>query len=291
MALQYQDAMAMVREFGKPDLFITFTCNPKWKEITENLLIHQKANDRPDLIARVFFQKLKLFMKDIVQRSKLGRKSGYTYSIEFQKRGLPHCHLLLILNPEDKIRNAEDIDTIVNAEIPDREVFSDAYETVISSMIHGPCGELNQRSPCMKDGRYTKGYPEDFVRSTEIANDGYPKYRRRDNGRTIIVERDNHRIEVNNRFVVPDNLYLCSKFDAHINVEICTTVKCVKYIYKYINKGSDKANVEFSRDEIKCYQDARYVHVKVVGESSGLDYMRINCLSKDLKFTYLNNKL
>ena len=34
---KYQDAIAMVREFGKPDLFITFTCNPKWREISENL--------------------------------------------------------------------------------------------------------------------------------------------------------------------------------------------------------------------------------------------------------------
>jgi len=38
MLQNYQDAMAIVSKFGKPDLFITMTCNPKWREIEENLL-------------------------------------------------------------------------------------------------------------------------------------------------------------------------------------------------------------------------------------------------------------
>ena len=49
----YQDAMAIVRKYGKPDLFITMTCNPKWCEIEENLLPGQSASDRPDIVARV----------------------------------------------------------------------------------------------------------------------------------------------------------------------------------------------------------------------------------------------
>ncbi|CAK9291251.1 unnamed protein product [Gordionus sp. m RMFG-2023] len=44
----YQDAMAIVRCFGKPSLFITFTCNPKWIEIMLELFTHQTPNDRPD---------------------------------------------------------------------------------------------------------------------------------------------------------------------------------------------------------------------------------------------------
>ena len=38
MQQRYQDAMAIVREYGKPDLFITMTCNPNWKEIIDALL-------------------------------------------------------------------------------------------------------------------------------------------------------------------------------------------------------------------------------------------------------------
>lgn len=54
----YQDGMAVVRVFGKPDLFIIMTCNPQWPEITNALLPSQIAQDRPDLIARVFNMKL-----------------------------------------------------------------------------------------------------------------------------------------------------------------------------------------------------------------------------------------
>src|SRR5207302_6082726 len=61
----YQDAMAIVSYFGKPDLFITFTCNPKWPEITRELLPHQTAADKPDLTARVFHMKLQELLKDL----------------------------------------------------------------------------------------------------------------------------------------------------------------------------------------------------------------------------------
>lgn len=47
-----QDSMALCRKFGKPEFFITFTCNPKWPEITANLQFGQTANQQPDLIVR-----------------------------------------------------------------------------------------------------------------------------------------------------------------------------------------------------------------------------------------------
>ena len=55
MREQYQDAMAIVRKMGKPDLFMAVTCNPNWAEITEYLLPGQVPSDRPDLVVRVFF--------------------------------------------------------------------------------------------------------------------------------------------------------------------------------------------------------------------------------------------
>ena len=56
----FQDAMAIVRALGKPDLFVTMTCNPKWPEITKHLLPGQDAKDRPDLVARVFNLKVRV---------------------------------------------------------------------------------------------------------------------------------------------------------------------------------------------------------------------------------------
>ena len=55
---QFQDGMAICREYHKPDFFITMTCNPHWPEIKEQLKPGQTAQDRPDLVARVFKQKL-----------------------------------------------------------------------------------------------------------------------------------------------------------------------------------------------------------------------------------------
>ncbi len=64
-----------------------------------------------------------------------------------------------------------------------------------------------------------------------------------------------------------------SKYNAHINEEICSSVKAVKYLYKYVQKGHDRMNVEVgvddsllgvceldeNVDEIKRFLDARYV--------------------------------
>ena len=49
-----QDAMTIVRKYGKPDVFLTMTANPWWPEIIENSHPNQKANDRPDIVSRVF---------------------------------------------------------------------------------------------------------------------------------------------------------------------------------------------------------------------------------------------
>ncbi|ENN70626.1 hypothetical protein YQE_12665, partial [Dendroctonus ponderosae] len=62
---QYLDAMTIVARHGKPDLFITFTCNPTWPEITTNLLYKQKWQNRPDLVCRVFHTKFLEFLDDI----------------------------------------------------------------------------------------------------------------------------------------------------------------------------------------------------------------------------------
>jgi hypothetical protein len=45
---------------------------------------------RPDLDSRVFNLKLKELMDDLTKRSVLGRVVSYTYTIEFQKRGIKY---------------------------------------------------------------------------------------------------------------------------------------------------------------------------------------------------------
>ena len=72
MSQLYQDSISIVRRLGRPDLFITFTCNPNWKEIQDNLLFNQRYGDRPDLCTRVFRLKLKSLMKDLIENNVLG---------------------------------------------------------------------------------------------------------------------------------------------------------------------------------------------------------------------------
>ena len=69
----YQDAMALIRKFGKPDLFITITCNSSWRGIVENLEYLQKAEHRPDLVSRVFQLKLKSLQKYLYSNHLLGK--------------------------------------------------------------------------------------------------------------------------------------------------------------------------------------------------------------------------
>ncbi|GMF24192.1 unnamed protein product [Phytophthora fragariaefolia] len=57
--------MAIVREYGKPDAFITMTCNPNWVEIIVLLPDDQTAQDRPDIVARVWQLKLKAKVADL----------------------------------------------------------------------------------------------------------------------------------------------------------------------------------------------------------------------------------
>ncbi len=72
---------------------------------------------------------------------------------------------------------------------------------------------------------------------------GYFIYRHKDMRCIILV----HGVELDNRWVVPHNVYLSTKYDVHINVEVCNNVRVVKYLFKYVYKGHDYATVEISR--------------------------------------------
>jgi len=133
-------------------------------------------------------------------------------------------------------------------------------------MIHGPCGDQNTSSPCMFKNRCTKHFPKKYVDSTVIDHDGYPVYRRRDNGITVTKGK----CIADNRYVVPYNKQLLLKYNAHINVEWCNQTRSIKYLFKYVNKGHDRVIVNFYKgqsqgnradkfDEIKMYFDCRYL--------------------------------
>lgn len=252
-----QDALTYVRKYGSSDLFITFTCNPKWKEIQEALLPGQKHYHRPDIIARVFNRKVKDLMDLLIKGELFGKVRCHIASIEWQKRGLPHVHILLWL--VDRI-SPDMIDKFVCAEIPNPDEDPLLHEIVTANMMHGPCGILNRNSPCMKDGACSKRYPAMLIQETQRGQDGYPKYRRRstnDGGFKIRIRS----FDLDNRWVVPYNPVLLRTFNAHINVEITSSIKSIKYVCKYVTKGSDQAAFGLGNDidEIKMYESGRYI--------------------------------
>ncbi|PWZ06841.1 ATP-dependent DNA helicase PIF1 [Zea mays] len=187
MRRRYMDAMALVRKFGKPDIFLTMTCNPNWDEIRRELLPGQTPQDRSDLVVRVFHAKLQELKHRLTKQDILGKG----------------------------------------------------------------------RKSCKNH------YPWPFSDTTLQGKDSYPIYRRRDDDRKEKVRG----CELDNRWVVPYNPYRLRLFNCHINVEACGSIKAVKYLFKYIYKGHDRASIvmrdaskaDDDVEEIKQYRDARWV--------------------------------
>ena len=90
----------------------------------------------------------------------------------------------------------------------------------------------------MFDGVCSKKFLKDFAEQTLANADGYPHYRRRNDEQYIVKN-----VHLDNRYVVPYNPYLSIKYNAHINVEICSSIKCCKYLYKYVYKGPDMTSI------------------------------------------------
>jgi len=96
---------------------------------------------------------------------------AHIYVVEWQKRGLQHAHILIVLASRDKILTIEDIDSLVSAEIPNKDIHPKAYETVSSCMVHGPCGKAFPLAPCMVNGKCKKKFPKEYSTVTKFGQD------------------------------------------------------------------------------------------------------------------------
>ncbi|KAJ8973888.1 hypothetical protein NQ317_019301 [Molorchus minor] len=258
MQRQYLDAMTVVARHGKPDLFVTFTCNPTWPEIAQNLEFRQKAEHRPDLVCSVF-------LDDVVIKQVYGVVLNYHYVIVFQKRGLPHAHMVVTFVDDERIRDVEHVDQIVSAVLPDQNEQPRLYELTVR-----PCRK--PLAPCMHEGVCGKGYPKPFRNDTVLARggNGRPEYKRPDDGR-YGMHGD---FRITNQRVVPYNGYALAKYQTHINFEVVGSLASIKYLYKYVSKGADYATIveepdagadggppggRVNVDEVQSYLDCRYV--------------------------------
>ena len=143
-------------------------------------------------------------------------------------------------------------------------------------------GAQNHNCVCMENGECKKKFPKQFRDETIENVNGYPAYRRRNDGRTVEVGN----LVADNSYVVPYNPFLLRKYRSHINLEACATVKSVKYLFKYVYKGhdcanmvmvvdgSDSTNENSAYDEIASYLSAAgmSLHQKRYGVYLNTDY-------------------
>ncbi|KAF8084359.1 hypothetical protein N665_0721s0016 [Sinapis alba] len=201
---------------------------------------------------KIFKIKLESLMDDLTKKHMLGKTVSSMYTLEFQKRGLSHAHILLFLHPTSKLLTKDDIDKIISAEIPIKSEEPELYEVIKDTMIHGPCGAANMR---------------------------FPVYKRLNQSESIELKNG---FRTDNRWVIPYNKKLSLRYKAHINVEWCNQAGSIKYLFKYINKGQNRVTVaveppnnvvqkELSRqsvkqkNEIKDFFDCRYVSASEAG--------------------------
>nr|XP_017255894.1 PREDICTED: uncharacterized protein LOC108225517 isoform X3 [Daucus carota subsp. sativus] len=271
MQQNFQDALAVCRHVGHPDVFLTMTCNSMWDEIQRMMTFVPGCipSNNPDIISRVFHLKLDQLTNDINKKGHFGKCIGVMYVVEFQKRGLPHVHMLIWLDAPSKKYLKENVDKFVSAEIPDPLLDPVGYAAVKAYMMHGPCGLQNPKSPCMKNFKCIRHFPKKYSSQTVFDDSGFPLYRRRKSNITVNV----HKADLDNRWVVPYNRDLLVKYQCHMNIEICCHARSIKYLFKYCLKGHDTATVEITGrrkkkstdeteqpvDEIQAYFDGRYV--------------------------------
>jgi hypothetical protein len=223
---------------------------------------------RPDLTARVFKMKLDAIMQDLTKNGYMGHVVSHIQVIEFQKRGLPHAHILIRLANED-VPTVDQFDKFVSAEIPNPDTHPRLHAIVTGSMLHGPCDHR-----CLSENREcSKQFPMAASDTTMLSEGSYPIYRRRCRHKHVKTNRNGDIIsEQTDLYVVPYNPYFTTRYNCHINFEIVSNVSVVKYFYKYVYKGPDRASVRVSEvhtgeaprgpvviDEIKNFVDSRYL--------------------------------
>jgi hypothetical protein len=139
------------------------TCNPYWEEVGRELFLGQTPQDCPELVERVYRSKLRNLHDHLIKKKHFGEVLAYAHVIEFQKRGLPHEHFLLVMANRDKLRSPDEFDKYISVEIPDKDKFPVLDDLVCKHMMHGPCGVLNDKCACMQNGSVNFGSHDNSV--------------------------------------------------------------------------------------------------------------------------------
>ncbi|XP_072088186.1 uncharacterized protein [Arachis hypogaea] len=120
------------------------TCNPNWPEFQRYTSIDGiPIADRPDISCRVFHAKLKCLLTDLKDGVFFGPLNAGMYTIEFQKRGLPHAHIVLWLDGRSRLQSTEIIDELICAELPNPTRYPQLYDVYRAHINLEFCNKSN----------------------------------------------------------------------------------------------------------------------------------------------------
>ncbi|CAG9820697.1 unnamed protein product [Phaedon cochleariae] len=155
---------------------------------------------------------------------------GGERNLQRRYRGLPHAHIFLNLIFEDQLNTEASIDPAVCADLPDADGEPRLYDIILHHMIHKPCGRRDPTASGMMHGHCKKFYPKEFRTTTNIRGNqnrlGQPEYKRPDDGWVSVM--GGHLID--NSDVIPYNKLLSIKYDCHLNVELCGSLKSISHL-------------------------------------------------------------
>jgi hypothetical protein len=275
------NALVIITARDTPHLFITFTCNQEWPEITSRLLERTVAFDNPALVAEVFHFKLqslihnlrsgKYFRDNATDSHSRHRVAYQMYVVEYQHRGLPHAHIVCRLTnmPErpDKEGMLDWIKRHIRAVMPregenedcpaySKYTLEERRRMVDLKMKHTCYGNVDDslHATCLnKDGMCKKGFDGMVLNENQPSFDakGFPTYGRKEN-------EDLH--------IVSYEMNMLMDANCHCNVEWCGSNYTCVYLYKYIFKGSKKERFRLKNaddilddDEKNLYLRARMI--------------------------------
>jgi len=281
-----EDGMALMEFYGKPTFWITMTGDRNWPEVTAAAAGTQH---RADLLLRVFREKYRMLIAALRQGTVFGSRAVFILSvIEFQLRGIPHCHIAVRLAGAQPM-TGEDMDKYVSAEVPDLSQCSNArydlpcdppcnicrlHRIVTRKMTHGceegRCYSADEKALAARQHRRphcSKGFPFMPTEATTIDEHGYPIFRRR-----LLVGLDH--MPLDHSLVVPHSPELCLLLNAHVCVSICATVIVIKYLRKYMCKGQDRMRI--------CWVDDDGEEVPYTDEFLQFEYARAMSASEGM---------
>lgn len=234
----------MVRHFGKPDLFLTFTCNPKWPEIADNIPEGLSHLDCPFITNVAFHLRDKMLLDDIVVKKYFGKVAAYVGAIEYQKSGLVHRHWVFWLADGFKILTSDHIDAFVSAVLADQQTSPYTHAASVKFQLHDKCGEGHNLAKCRPSVTEPceLGFPKDNSDITVFCNERGRAVVKRPVNSPVFLKANGDLyttrdvVETNPRMMVEQQCSTC--------LEITTSTKCLEYIIPYVLKGSDSFIVE-----------------------------------------------